>query len=298
MARRLAREGAPTRADEPDPALVDRVHALLVRQSRLVYNRTQVSKHDAVLRDIRRLPTAGVFAALDAAVARDRRLKAFKVEILWPLADRPGAAEVIEREIGVLPRSQARLLLSMIIEPTVELLPMVEGILAQGARHPLIVEAIVLAASIGSKTSTPHISKLLRARNVPRPVADALFRMAKHFDAPESRPRFAKAFATATDPGEKLDAAWGLAKLGDEAALEHLHVMLYDRGGWANAYGGRLFNPGESLHAAMALQSVYGLRRTTGSSLVSRVRRHVASLGVRPARPRGPTSTGGRRAGR
>jgi hypothetical protein len=49
-------------------------------------------------------------------------------------------------------------------------------------------------------------------------------------------------------------AAWGLAKLGDVEALEHLGDMLYD----PDFRGRNFFHPGESLRAARALADVYG----------------------------------------
>lgn len=283
-----------TRPRPPNPRLVETLHDLLVRLSRLTNTRHDGDRLDHILDEIRSLPSRGVFEALDAAVARDRGLKRCKVEILGALAARPDAVPVIERELESLPNRQARTLLALMLPHVMDCkqreqyAPIVNRILASGVRHHAIVEAIQLASAIGSKSSAPFVSKLYRSPQARRKVGDLLFRCGMPFGVPEARAGYAAAFLNAERPRDKVRAAWGLAKIGDEEALGYLHEMLYDKPRWTMEYGGRCHSPGESLFAAMALADVHGLQLKTlhNSNLVGQVRKLVGRKASKAKRRR------------
>ncbi len=215
----------------------------------------QEEVHDRVAAKMRALPRVpGMLAALDAAIGRDAKRREEAVYLLSELADIP---EVVER-IGVWlqdPNPSFRRWLVQTVEHgrLTQFAPALSAIIESDADPVCRQFAIHAAGTLRLESSLPS---LLRASHTEaKDNRWVLVWAFKEFAAPECMPYLREVFGNQSEPSsQRVVAAWGLAKAGDEAAHKYLEEMLDD----PDTRTPNSFTPGQSLRAAQALSDLHG----------------------------------------
>lgn len=230
----------------------------------------------AVMDEIHSLPRDGLLPALDQAVDQSKTLRNAAVFVLCEFSDLPEALDRIIQELQNPEWRVRDLVLQTIgfcrLERLAPLLNRVmledpdencrssaiwaAGRLKQDINFPVILQMAelgypnleVVLTAYNREEGRPYLRRIFNSPIGETPSVDELGDV---FNIEAQR----KANTWSSKKVSKIHAAWGLAKLGDVEALEHLGVMLYDQD-----FSGRNFSfPGESLRAAQALADLYDL---------------------------------------
>jgi hypothetical protein len=228
---------------------VKRLLGRLIRARRLVGDSAE-AEMNSILREIDGLPRAGLLEAIDSAVGRSVRRRDASLYVLGALADVPEAVARIGDALSHPDSELRQVALSTIEENSWrQLAPQLNRVILEDPDELCRGEAIRVAGVLKEDVNWPVILDV--ARSDPVRVARTL----KDYGREEGRPYLQAAFRGAEDKAHKVIAAWGLAKLGDLAAIEYLGKMLYDPVVKTPTY----HLPGESLRAAQAMADVFDL---------------------------------------
>jgi hypothetical protein len=228
--------------------------------------------------EVRALPREGILAALDAAVGRSKIRKKAAINVLSELIDVPG---VVDRLSGELKNPDWRVrhwvLDTIGFHNLVQLAPLLNKVILEDPDNFCRSGAINLAGAFRQDVNFPVILSVVGERGLESALVHALTDYGREEGRPFLRLVFERPVGERPAPAEfedtnnpealrkcgewsdrkcaKLWAAWGLAKLGDVEAIQHLGEMLYDP-----EYRGRLSCYwGESRRAAQAIADVFGL---------------------------------------
>jgi HEAT repeat protein len=101
----------------------------------------------------------------------------------------------------------------------------------------------------------------------------------KDYAHPLCRPALERLFRTASHKQDRVIAAWGLGKLGDQRAMHYLTEMLDDPYTVTATEKATFYDPGESLRAAQALCDIPRLALRVGRQLGGEDETAVAAVG-------------------
>lgn len=268
---------------KPDPLLVNDFKAILgpVVAAGGWPDRRLVARQ---ARRARRLRRDGWLAALDRAVGKSVRRKRAAAEVLAGLADLPEVAARFEcwlRDDDLAWRAEMIDLVGR--RGLARFAPLLNDALDGNADELCRAYAITAAEELRAEANLPALLRLARD-----PALDSLFRRTLPALTAYADPRCRRALGRFFRPGrtkeERVFAAWGLGKLGDERAIRYLAEMLDD----PEVRTPMSYDPGESPRAAQALCDVLGWPFTWGRDGVARTRRRwLRSLRERAAAPPG-----------
>jgi HEAT repeat protein len=148
-----------------------------------------------------------------------------------------------------------------------QLAPAICGIIERDPDEFCRDAAIHAAATLKASACLPAILRLAAAGDptLTWRLATAL----KSYATEECRPHLLRWFNDVSlGKSTRIFAAWGLGRLGDVAAVEHLVAMLDD----PDQRGEKFFYPGESLRAAQALCDLHDWPFEWNSSQVARTK--------------------------
>ena len=238
---------------KPDPVLVNDFKTLLepIVAARGRPDRRLVARQ---ARRAGRLRRDGWLTALDCAVGRSVQRKRAAAELLAGLADLPEIQERFEcwlRDADLAWRAEVIAFVGR--KGLARFAPLLNDALGGDADEHCQAHAITAAGELKSEA---NLSALLRLGC--DSASDPLFRRTlwafKDYPHPLFRPALLRFFQAEKPREVRVLAAWGLGKLGDEAALRYLAEMLDD----PEVETPTSFDPGESLRAAQALCDIHG----------------------------------------
>jgi hypothetical protein len=253
---------------KPDPVLVKDLQAILapVVTSGGWPNRRLVARQ---ARRARRLRRDGWLAALDRAVGRSVRRKRAAAEVLADLADLPEVAGRFEcwlLDHDLAWRAEVIALVGR--RGLARFAPLLNDALDGNADELCQAYAITAAGEVRAEANLPAP---LHAAGDPAvgPMFRRLLPALTAYANPRCRPALERFFRPGQPKEVRVFAAWGLGKLGDEAAIRYLAEMLDDPA----VETPTSYDPGESLRAAQALCDIRGWPFTWGRGGVDRTRK-------------------------
>jgi hypothetical protein len=259
----------------PNRALIKTLRELvdaLVRAERRS-NDEKEEIHDEVARRVAKLPRDGALEALDAAVRGSRPRRRHAYALLAELADAPGALDRIEAGLRCKDVEVRRWLVQTIgARRLVALAGLLNPLILRDPDLDVRGHALHATRALRAEVNLPAL--LAVARRCPAELRGPLLWALKDNGGAAARPFLRKAFAARGVPKEdRVVAAWGLARLGDQRARDHLVEMLDDPD--VERAGG--FSPGVSLRAAQALCDIMGWPFRWGGTAVKRTRERLAA---------------------
>ncbi len=238
-----------------DAKLVRAIRKLLERlvKSERLSNDDQEVVHDEVAAAVASLPREGILAALDQAVGSDKRRRRVSVMILTELTD---VDEAIIR-IGQTVRDPDPEWRNSVVQIVgkMRLVQFAEPLNGLILNEPdLTVRSMAIHAAGRLKSATNLPALLTVTRDHPSDLRRYILWALKEFATESCRPFLAATFhSPASEKDERVIAAWGLGKLGEQAAISYLTEMLDD----PEIKSELGYYPGESLRAAQALCDIY-----------------------------------------
>jgi HEAT repeat protein len=204
-------------------------------------------------RQIRSLRGEDWLAALDRAVGRSVLRKRALAELLAGLTDLP---EVVDRFAAWLRDPDTGWRAEMIAfvgnKGLLPFAPLLNDALAGNGGDGCLAYAMTSAGQLRSEANLKAILKL--AADPKRKEWSRLLWALKDYGHPRCRPALRRVFRRAKSKHERVIAAWGLGKLGDERAIRYLADMLDDPA----VETPTSHDPGESIRAAQALCDIHG----------------------------------------
>ncbi len=205
---------------------------------------------------VRLLPRDDLFRALSDAIGNNQRRRRVAVYLLAQLSDAEGATEQIGRWFAD-PDAEWRAWLVQTIEEArlVPLAPALNGVIEHDP-DPLVRKMAVHAA--GELRSAANLPALLRlAKACPQELLGYVLWALKEYGHEDCRAVLSEAFRGPEQAElafeHRVVAAWGLGKLGDPEAIQHLGQVLEGTAGGANPD----VTLGQSLRAAQALCDLF-----------------------------------------
>jgi len=218
---------------------------------------------DSISAEIDKLPQVGLLEALDAAVGRSAPRRDASLYILGTLADVPEAMARMADALSHPDPELRRLALSAIEDHEWrQLAPRLNRMILEDPDELCRREAIRVAGVLKEDVNWPIILQLARSAH-----PDLAWTL-KDYGREEGRPYLESAFKRAESKGDRVIAAWGLAKLGDLAALKFVGKMLYDPVIRTPTFS----DVGESLRAAQAMADIFDLPFEWNRSSVEPIR--------------------------
>jgi hypothetical protein len=237
---------------------------------------------DRLLALARALPRAGIVEAVTRAAAGSKHRRNAGIDVLCQHADAPEVQATFVEWLRV-PDATARFALIQTIG-----LRRLAGLAAELGR---VIEgdpdelcrdmALWAAGQLRAPECLPVVLRLAAATRHQRPGTARLgatnpdwrlLQVLTAYGAPEGRPFLEVAFSDVVrKPGDRVQAAWGLAKLGDAAAFSYLREMLDD----PDVRTSHSFTPGQSWRAAQAIADVRGWPLGVGRAGVEEVKRRL-----------------------
>lgn len=224
---------------------------------------------DDVLEAARNLPRDGIVPIIDKAVGRSKRRRNMSIYLLGQLTDVPEAVARIGQMLDD-PDSEVRswAIQSVGMAALAEHAEALNRIMREDPDEYVRCDAVHAAAGMKHPVNLPTLLSLADRKQGPA-IGPAVLWALTHYAQPDCRPYLAAVFKRrGGDAGDRVVAAWGLAKLGDAKAHEYLEAMLDDpdseAGIWAklkHKFVGEplvAFAPGQSMRAAQALCDING----------------------------------------
>lgn len=255
--------------------------------------------YDRVLEKARALPRDGIVALVDKAVGRSKQRRKAAIYLYSQMTDVPEAAE----RIGQAVFDKDHELRSWVVqtiggEKLAQFAELLNTVMRED-EDPFVRQCAVLAAAdIGSDV---NIATLLQLAEQPdAEITSAVLWALTKYGRPESRKYLTGVFTDRRrDDHDRVIAAWGLAKLGDEKAYAYLLKMLDDKdqeaGRWARfkhkvlGVPLVLFSPGQSFRAAQAICDLHQWPFDGSAEGVEQTRQCLSQEGKPPRLPRKPT---------
>ena len=206
---------------------------------------------------VRDLPRDDLFRALPEAIGNNHRRRRVAVHLLAELSDAEGAAEQVGRWLAD-PDPEWRVWLVQTIEDArlVRFAPALSAVIEHDPDLLVRQMAIHAAGELRSEANLPALLGLARAR--PPELLGYVLWALKEYGHEDCRAVLLDVFRSppweaAVALENQLLAAWGLAKLGDPAAVEYLGQILEGAGPGIDAD----VSLAHSLRAAQALCDVF-----------------------------------------
>jgi HEAT repeat protein len=228
-----------------DPGLVKALTEILTR----LVQSERLGKRELqrAARAARKWITPGWLVALDRAINRGKQRKRAAVYLLGSLLDLPEAKERLEAWMHDSdPDWRAEVIQIVGTQGFVELAPALNDALAVEDSSLAHAYAIRTAGVLRSEANVEALLTLLSDTH--RPSSWQLLWAAKDFPHPRFRPALERFFREGTKE-QRIIAAWGLGKMGDEEAICYLGEMLDD----PDKETPTSYIHGESMRAAQAL---------------------------------------------
>ncbi len=234
-----------------DKILVSKLRELLDRlaDSRKLSNDEQEEIHDAVIAEARLFSGDGLLDALDTAVGKSKSRRQESVYLLSEFTDLPEVVVRIGEEFKN-PDSNWRqwLVRTVGFKHLTQLAPQLVPVIENDPDVLCRQGAIWSAGKLKSLECLPSLLRL--AENPPRELAWSLAFAFTTYAAAASGPFLRRRFEDKSlDSSDRVIAAWGLAKLGEQKALRYLVEMLFG----PDRKTSTTFAPGQSLRAAQAI---------------------------------------------
>ena len=227
----------------------------------------------------RRLRSESWLAALDRVIGRSVQRKRAAADLLAKLTDLP---EVADRFAAWLKDADLAWRAEMIEfigeEGLHQFAPLLNEYLAGDDRHCLAYAI----TSAGQLRSEDNLAAILKLADDPTRLWNRLLGALKDYAHPRCRPALERVFRDSLVKRDRVIAAWGLGKLGDEKVIHYLAELLDD----PDTQTPTAFDPGESLRAAQALCDIHGWPFEWDRSWVAKTKRRWQQL------VRGKTSGG------
>lgn len=224
-------------------------------------------------RQARRLRGEGWLAALDRAVGRSVQRKRAAADLLAEMTDLP---EVVDRFTAWLADANLAWRAEMIAfigrKGLAQFAPLLNDSLAAGGDQSCLAYAITSAGELRSEANLAVILKLANDPAI-RSWSRLLWAL-KDYGHPRCRPALRRLYREARHKGDRVIAAWGLTKLGDEQAIQYLVEMLDD----PDTETPTSYDPGESIRAAQALCDIHGWPFEWDRSWVAKTKRRWEQL--------------------
>lgn len=255
-----------------DRRLVTEIRGLL---DRLVASRKLTADSREIIYDevgarAHKLPREGVVAAVEAAIGRSKARRREAVWIYTSLMDSPEVLERIEQWLHDPDCDWRQLVLQCVGNYRITAqTPALNEIMTNDPDMLCRRYAIEAAGTMRERVNLPTLLRL--AEDHPRELKWPLIWALKNYSTPECQPALQRVFGDASDKEARVVAAWGLARLGDQAAYAFLKEMLYD----PDQRGPNYFTPGVSLRAAQALCDVNGWPFEWNTAWVEKTRQRV-----------------------
>jgi HEAT repeat protein len=202
-------------------------------------------------RQVRRLRAENWLAALDRAVGRSVQRKRAAADFLAELVDLP---EVTDRFTAWLKDDDLAWRAEMIEfvgrKGLDQFAPLLNDALAGGDE---LCQAYAIT-SAGELRSEANLAAILKLATAATRLGNRLLWTLKDYGHPRCRPVLNRVYRGSPWKHDRVIAAWGLGKLGDEGAIRYLAEMLED----PDTETPTSFLPGESLRAAQALCDIHG----------------------------------------
>lgn len=258
---------------DPDNGLVKQLRQLLDRlhRSRHLSNDEREVVWDEVAAEARKLQMSGIVDALDKAVGSNPDRQENAIFLLGEWTDLPEVVDRIDSLLLTSNSDERFYLLSVIGRSRLTKLgPRLRRVIEEESDSQCLDMAIHAASKLKSQECLPII---LRIADDGDPklswrIATALASYATE----ECRYHLNKLFGDVTkEKSTRIFAAWGLAKLGDQNALNYLIAMLDD----PDDKGPNYSYPGQSLRAAQALCDVFNWPFDSRKPYVAKVKEMV-----------------------
>jgi hypothetical protein len=235
-------------------------------------NDTKEIVFDRELAKIRDLPRAGILQAVLESIGRSQKRKQYAPYVFAELSDVPGIEKVFSE---LLVSSEAAGRGAIIQEIGLRKMYTLVGVLndhfASESDDFCRSQLLHTLATLADESSLPIFVYLMTTENSHDewPIL-----CAAHNYAREEFRRYAQAVfdSILTKKSNKILAAWALAKLGDNAALEYLKSMLSDPATSSKTTTSTTYDPGESIRAAQALADINGWDFEWGRSAVENLK--------------------------
>ena len=262
-------------ANELD-AQVTRIRGLLDRlvASRDLYEDEQEVVHDEVAAEARELPRERILEALDKAVGTSKKRREESIFILSALTDVPDVADRIGEWLRD-PDPQVRSWLIQTVGQAglKQFAPFLNEIMENDPDPFCRGVAIHTAGTLKADENLPALLRLAERRDDEETWR--LIYALQNYATEECRPYLEEWFKNQDSESDRVVAAWGLGKLGDQAAIAYLIRMLDD----PDEHGPTHSNPGESIRAAQALCDIYQWPFEWDKSYVAKTAARVNEFG-------------------
>ncbi|MGH7130029.1 MAG: HEAT repeat domain-containing protein [Planctomycetaceae bacterium] len=226
-------------------ALVTRLRALLDRlvESREMPKNEMQAVADEVAAAARALPREGLLEALDKAIGRSQRRRREAVYLLTEWQDLPAAAEKLGQWLYEPDETWRRWLVQVVGENGMDrYCPQLAEIIANDPDAECRAFALHSAARLRCPQALPMLLRL--AEESDGKQRSGLVWALKEYATEDCRPHLERSFSDSQPKGDRVVAAWGLGKFGDQRAIAYLIAMLDEQD--------------ESLRAAQALCDIHG----------------------------------------
>lgn len=222
---------------------------------------------EQILAKMADLPRENLLDALDQAVGRSTARKRASVYVLAELADVPEIKERLQKSLADPDPEWRRTVVDCISDRGwVDLAPLLNYVMTSDPDWLCRSWAIAAAGRLKQPVNLQVILELAQTTHPDREPS-LVYAMTSYATEECRKPLWA-AFHRTRNKGNKVVAAWGLAKLRERQAIEYLGKMLYD----LEKQSPVSFDPGESWRAAQAIADLFGLPYKQDKSCVEEIR--------------------------
>jgi HEAT repeat protein len=224
-------------------------------------------------RQARRLRGENWLAALDRAVGRSVQRRRAAADLLAELTDLPEVADRFAAWLKDADMAWRAEMIEFVGQRRLDqFAPLLNDPLAGDGDQRCLAFAMTSAGQLRSEANLPAILKLAADPEMMR--WNRLLWALKDYAHLLCRPALERVFRRAKYKHDRIIAAWGLGKLGDEAATHYLAEMLDDPATETPTCS----DPGQSLRAAQALCDIHDWPFEWDRSWVQKTRRRWREL--------------------